>query len=42
MKTMYFEKPGKENTGETLRLAKRRADELGIRNIVIASSTGNA
>ena len=40
MKTMYFEKPGKENTGETFRLAKERADELGIRNIVVASSTG--
>ncbi len=38
--TVYFEKPGKENTDETLRLAKARADSLGIRNITIASSTG--
>ncbi|MCW4048259.1 MAG: hypothetical protein NWE89_00850 [Candidatus Bathyarchaeota archaeon] len=40
--TVYFEKPGKENTEETLRLAKKRADELGIKNIVIASYTGYA
>jgi hypothetical protein len=39
-KTVYFEKPGRQNTDETLRLAKERADELNIRNIVIASSTG--
>jgi len=38
--TVYFDKPGKENTGETLRLAKARADHLGIRNIVVASYTG--
>ena len=38
--TVYFEKPGKENTEETLRLAKSRADQLSIRNIVVASYTG--
>jgi hypothetical protein len=38
--TMYFEKPGRENTDETLRLARERAGKLGIRNIVVASSTG--
>jgi hypothetical protein len=38
--TVYFEKPGKANTAEALRLAKKRADELRIRNIVVASSTG--
>jgi hypothetical protein len=38
--TVYFDKPGKENTEETLRLAKLRADQLGIRNIVVASYTG--
>ncbi|MBN2335667.1 hypothetical protein JXL21_08910 [Candidatus Bathyarchaeota archaeon] len=38
--TMYFSSKGKENTEETLRLAKERADELGIRNIVVASYTG--
>lgn len=38
--TVYFEKPGPENTAETLKLAKKRADELGIRNIVVASTSG--
>jgi len=38
--TMYFEEPGKGNTGETLRLAKERAEELGIKSIVVASSSG--
>ncbi len=35
-KTVYFEKPGPKNTEETLKLAKERAEELGIRNIVVA------
>ncbi len=39
-KTVYFEKPGRENTDETLRLTKERAEKLGVRNIVVASSTG--
>lgn len=39
-KTVYFEKPGPKNTEETLKLAKERAEELGIRNIVVASTTG--
>jgi hypothetical protein len=38
----YFAKPGKENTVETLRLAKKRADELGIKTIVIASTWGDS
>jgi len=38
--TTYFDEPGKENTGETLRLAKDRAEELGIKSIVVASSSG--
>lgn len=37
---VYFETPGRENTDEILRLAKQRADELGIRNVVVASYTG--
>jgi hypothetical protein len=40
VKTVYFERQGKENTDETLRLAKERADQLGIRDIVLASYTG--
>ncbi|UCC58472.1 MAG: hypothetical protein JSW14_00660 [Candidatus Bathyarchaeum sp.] len=39
-KTVYFEKSGPENTEETFKLAKERAEELGIQNIVVASTTG--
>ena len=39
-KTVYFETRGKGNAEETLSLAKSRAEELGIRNIVVASYTG--
>jgi len=39
-KAVYFEKPGRQNTDETLQLAKERAEKLGIRNLVVASSTG--
>src|SRR3990170_2600889 len=37
---VYFGEPGRVNTDETLRLAKERADALGIRNVVVASYTG--
>ena len=40
-KAVYFDSPGAENTEETLRLAKARAMELGIKTIVVASTTGN-
>jgi hypothetical protein len=36
----YFENYGKENTDRTLQIARQRADELGIKNIVVASTTG--
>lgn len=39
-KIVYFEKPGKQNTDETLKLAVERATELGIKYLVVASSTG--
>lgn len=39
-KTTYFDKPGGRNTDETLGLAKSRAEKLGIRNIVVASTSG--
>ena len=39
-KIIYFEKAGKINTEQTLRLAKERAIVLGINTIVIASSSG--
>lgn len=36
----YFERPGPENTDETIRLAYERAAELGITDIVVASTHG--
>jgi hypothetical protein len=39
-KTVYFDKPGSENTDKTLKLAKQRAETLNIKNIIIASTTG--
>lgn len=41
-KIIYFDKPGTDNTDETFRLAKARAQELGIKNILIASTTGSS
>ncbi len=40
--TVYFDKAGEENTGATLAAAKRRADELGIKDIIVASTRGGA
>lgn len=40
-KTVYFEKPGGDNTEAALNLAKQRADALGIKTVVIASTRGN-
>jgi hypothetical protein len=39
-KTVYFREKGRVNTEETLRLAKERADALGIKNVVVSSYTG--
>jgi hypothetical protein len=39
-RTMYFDKPGKDNTDQTLQLAAERADELGIDEVVVATTTG--
>ena len=41
VKTVYFEKPGIENTEATLKIAKKRAEELGIKTIVVASTVGD-
>ncbi len=41
LKTVYFEKPGSENTEAVLRIARQRAEELGIKNIVVASTSGD-
>ena len=40
-KIVYFDKPGVDNMEETLRIAKTRADELGIKTIVVATTIGN-
>jgi len=40
-KIVYFDKPGKENTDEVLRIADKRARELGIKNILVASTVGD-
>ncbi len=41
VKAVYFEKPGIENTETTLKLARKRAEELGIKTIVVASTVGD-
>ena len=38
---IYFEKCGKVNTEKTLQASKKRADELDIRHIVIATTLGS-
>jgi hypothetical protein len=40
VETVYFKEFGYHNTSETLLIAKKRADELGIRDIVVASYSG--
>jgi hypothetical protein len=37
---VYFHRPGKENTDETLKLALKRAGELGIKTILVATTEG--
>lgn len=41
VKAVYFENIGSENTDEVLRIAKQRAEELGIKSIVVASTNGD-
>jgi len=41
-KTIYFENTGAENTEAVLQVVCRRADELGIKKVVVASNTGNS
>ncbi len=38
--TVYFSEPGGVNTGKTLEIAKKRAEQLGIKTIVVASTSG--
>ena len=41
LKTVYFETPGSENTEAVLHLARQRAEELGIKTILAASTRGD-
>jgi len=38
--TIYFKKPGKANTAETLKIALNAAKERGIDTVLVASTTG--
>jgi uncharacterized protein len=38
--TVYFAQPGRANTGRVLELARLRAAELGVRNIIVPTTTG--
>jgi len=37
---VYFPEPGKANTDEVLKLSAQRAQELGIKHVVVATTTG--
>ncbi len=37
---MHFDKPGKDNTNQTLKLAAERGKKLGLDEVVVASSSG--
>ena len=37
----YFDKPGPDNTDATLQIARKRADELGIDTIIVATTFGS-
>ena len=37
----YFEKPGLENTDKALEIAKKYADQMNVKDIVVASTSGN-
>ena len=39
-KTVYFDQPGKGNTGRTLELAYARAKVLGITQVIVATTGG--
>jgi len=41
LETVYFENPGSENTESVLRIARQRAEALGIKNILVASTKGD-
>ena len=38
--TVYFMRPGRENTGRVLELARARATELAVRSIIVPTTSG--
>jgi len=40
IQSVYFPEPGSANTEKTLEIAKKRAEQLGIKTIVVASTSG--
>jgi hypothetical protein len=38
--TVYFERPGPANTARTIQLASSRAEELDVRTVLVASTSG--
>jgi len=40
VKSVYFEETGRQNSARTLEIAKQRAEELGIRTVLVASTLG--
>ena len=40
VQSVYFEKPGRGNTERTLQIAKARAEELGIKTILVETTKG--
>jgi hypothetical protein len=40
IQSVYFSEPGSANTEKTLEIVKRRGEELGIKTIVVASTSG--
>jgi hypothetical protein len=40
IQSIYFDKPGPQNTARTLEIAKRRVVELSIRTVLVASTRG--
>jgi len=40
IQSVYYKQPGSQNTARTLEIARRRAEELGIHTILVASTRG--
>ena len=41
IQSTYYGQPGRQNTARTLEIVQRRADELGIRTVLVASTRGD-